>query len=178
MASSSEASTRTGRYIAQLTGYRAFMPAPPQPAVALTGELQALLSAADRALGRARWVGADAAEPGPLRLHVRAQGGGALQPDRGTQSSLQELLAADYCRAESRVSPVHRRRLNPRNNATCRRAPAKTRQPRQGCSNHAVGLRDKIRQPASGGALGCNRYRPLANCLLTGFLNDFLNDGE
>jgi hypothetical protein len=54
MASSGESSTRAGRYIAQPTGYRAFMPAPlpPQPALALSGELQGLLSAADRALGR------------------------------------------------------------------------------------------------------------------------------
>ncbi len=44
MASSAEASTRAGRYIAQPTGYRAFMPAPlpPQPALALAGELQRL----------------------------------------------------------------------------------------------------------------------------------------
>ncbi|HJS88338.1 MAG TPA: hypothetical protein VJ738_00045 [Steroidobacteraceae bacterium] len=43
-----------GRYITQPTGYRAFMPAPlpPQPAITLGGELQGLLSAADRPLGR------------------------------------------------------------------------------------------------------------------------------
>ena len=54
MASRQESSTRAGRYIAQPTGYRAFMPAPlpPQPAIDLTGELPALLSAADRATGR------------------------------------------------------------------------------------------------------------------------------
>lgn len=49
-----EAPTRAGRCITQPTGYRAFMPAllPPQPALALGGELQGGLSAADRALGR------------------------------------------------------------------------------------------------------------------------------
>jgi hypothetical protein len=54
MATVGEAPTRAGRYITQPTGYRAFMPAPlpPQPALALGGELQGLLSAADRALGR------------------------------------------------------------------------------------------------------------------------------
>ena len=54
MANNSEVSTRAGRYISQPTGYRAFMPAPlpPQPKIALTGELPGLLSAADRALGR------------------------------------------------------------------------------------------------------------------------------
>jgi len=43
-----------GRYIRQPTGYRAFLPAPlpPQPPLNLTGEIAALLSAADRALGR------------------------------------------------------------------------------------------------------------------------------
>jgi hypothetical protein len=54
MATGGEAPTRAGRYITEPTGYRAFMPAPlpPQPALALGGELQGLLSAADRALGR------------------------------------------------------------------------------------------------------------------------------
>lgn len=33
--------------------------------------------------GSARRLGAHPAEPGPVRLHVCAQGGGALQPDRG-----------------------------------------------------------------------------------------------
>jgi Fic family protein len=53
MAPSSDASTRAGRYISQPTGYRVFVPAPlpPQPAVDLAGELPALLSAADRAMG-------------------------------------------------------------------------------------------------------------------------------
>ena len=45
---------RAGRYMTQLTGYRAFIPAPlpPEPMVRLTGELQTVLSEADRALGR------------------------------------------------------------------------------------------------------------------------------
>lgn len=45
---------RAGRYIQQRVGYRAFLPAslPPDPPVRLEGELQALLSRADRALGR------------------------------------------------------------------------------------------------------------------------------
>lgn len=51
MATSGAALTRAGRYIAQPSGYRAFMPAPlpPQPALALGGELQGLLSAIDSA---------------------------------------------------------------------------------------------------------------------------------
>ncbi len=48
MASVGEAPTQAGHYITQPTGYRAFMPAPlpPQPALALGGELQGLLSSA------------------------------------------------------------------------------------------------------------------------------------
>ena len=48
-----ESTARAGRYVAQPTGYRAFIPEPlpPKPPVQLTGELQRLLSEADRALG-------------------------------------------------------------------------------------------------------------------------------
>ena len=48
-------STRSGQYIKQVTGYRAFIPEslpPKDPPVENTGRLQALLSEADRALGR------------------------------------------------------------------------------------------------------------------------------
>lgn len=50
MAIGSEASTRAGCYVTQPTGYRAFMPAPlpPQPALALDGELHSLLAAEAR----------------------------------------------------------------------------------------------------------------------------------
>ena len=45
---------RAGRYVLQPAGYRAFVPAPlpPRPPVRMTGAVQTLLSAADRALGR------------------------------------------------------------------------------------------------------------------------------
>ncbi len=44
---------RAGRYVQQLTGYKAFIPAslPPDPPVRLDGSLRSLLSEADRALG-------------------------------------------------------------------------------------------------------------------------------
>ncbi len=47
-------SKRAGHYLSQPSGYRAFIPAPlpPQPPVQIGGELQRLLSDADRALGR------------------------------------------------------------------------------------------------------------------------------
>jgi len=50
----SEFSARAGRYVTQTAGYRAFIPAqlPPDPPVQVTGQLQTLLSDADRALGR------------------------------------------------------------------------------------------------------------------------------
>src|SRR5947207_4417178 len=97
MASSAEASTRAGRYIAQPTGYRAFMPAPlpPRPAVALAGELQGLLSAADRALGRLD--GSVLTLPNPdlfVFMYVRKEAVLSSQIE-GTQSSLQDLLAAE-----------------------------------------------------------------------------------
>ena len=45
---------RAGRYMVQPTGYRDFIPAalPPTPPIQMEGELQSLLSLADRALGR------------------------------------------------------------------------------------------------------------------------------
>jgi len=45
---------RAGRYVNQSTGYRAFIPKPlpPDTPVRVDGELQVLLSRADRALGR------------------------------------------------------------------------------------------------------------------------------
>jgi len=97
MATGGEAPTRAGRYITQPTGYRAFMPAPlpPQPALALGGELQGLLSAADRALGRLD--GSVLTLPNPdlfVFMYVRKEAVLSSQIE-GTQSSLQDLLAAE-----------------------------------------------------------------------------------
>ena len=88
---------RAGRYIAQPTGYRAFSPAPlpPQPPVRLEGELQALLSKADRALGRLD--GSIQTLPNPdlfVFMYVRKEAVLSSQIE-GTQSSLQDLLAAE-----------------------------------------------------------------------------------
>src|SRR5690606_27223887 len=92
-----EARTRAGRYIAQPAGYRAFIPAPlpPQPAPALGGELQGLLSAADRALGRLD--GSVLTLPNPdlfVFMYVRKEARLASQLG-GTQSSRQDLPAAE-----------------------------------------------------------------------------------
>lgn len=78
-------STRSGPYIAQSTGYRAFVPAPLPPQARGRTDRRIAGSAFGRRprSGAARRVGADIAEPGPLCLHVCAQGGCTLQPDRG-----------------------------------------------------------------------------------------------
>lgn len=90
-------SGRAGRYIRQPTGYRAFIPAPlpPDPPLALHGELQSLLSQADRALGRLD--GSVLTLPNPdlfVFMYVRKEAVLSSQIE-GTQSSLQDLLAAE-----------------------------------------------------------------------------------
>lgn len=88
---------RSGRYETQPSGYRAFVPAPlpPDPPVALTGELAALLSTADRALGRLD--GSVLTLPRPdlfVFMYVRKEAVLSSQIE-GTQSSLQDVLAAE-----------------------------------------------------------------------------------
>src|SRR5690606_917065 len=78
-------------------GYRVFSPAPlpPQPPVRLEGELQALLSLADLALGRLD--GSIQTLPNPdmfVFMYVRKEAVLSSQIE-GIQSSLQDLLAAE-----------------------------------------------------------------------------------
>lgn len=92
-----EAEGRAGRYVRQLEGYRAFIPAelPPVPAVKLAGTLQRALSDADRALGRLD--GSVQTLPNPdlfVLMYVRKEAVLSSQIE-GTQSSLQDLLAAE-----------------------------------------------------------------------------------
>jgi len=89
--------SRAGRYQRQATGYRAFIPAPlpPDPPLQLKGELQTLLSQADRALGRLD--GSVSTLPNPdlfVFMYVRKEAVLSSQIE-GTQSSLQDLLAAE-----------------------------------------------------------------------------------
>ena len=89
--------TRAGTYQHQPTGYRAFIPAPlpPQPKVEVTGEFQRLLSQADVALGRLD--GSIQTLPNPdlfVLMYVRKEAVLSSQIE-GTQSSLQDLLAAE-----------------------------------------------------------------------------------
>jgi Fic family protein len=88
---------RSGRYQAQPTGYRAFIPSrlPPVPAIRIDGELQRRLSDADRALGRLD--GSVQTLPNPdlfVYMYVRKEAVLSSQIE-GTQSSLQDLLSAE-----------------------------------------------------------------------------------
>ncbi len=88
---------RGGQYVTQAAGYRAFIPAPlpPNPPLHLDGELHSLLSAADRALGRLD--GSVLTLPNPdlfVLMYVRKEAVLSSQIE-GTQSSLQDLLAAE-----------------------------------------------------------------------------------
>ncbi len=88
---------RAGQYVRQPTGYRAFIPAPlpPRPPLSLDAELTGLLSQADRALGRLD--GSVLTLPNPdlfILMYVRKEAVLSSQIE-GTQSSLQDLLAAE-----------------------------------------------------------------------------------
>ena len=90
-------SPRAGRMVQQASGYRAFIPnpLPPVPAIDLTGNVQALLSQADHALGLLE--GAALLLPNPelfVFMYIRKEAVLSSQIE-GTQSSLQDVLAAE-----------------------------------------------------------------------------------
>ncbi|MHB1798477.1 MAG: Fic family protein [Vulcanimicrobiaceae bacterium] len=90
-------SLRAGSYQRQPSGYRAFIPAllPPIPPVMIQGDMQRLLSEADRALGRLDGSVHTLPNPGLFVLmYVRKEAVLSSQIE-GTQSSLQDLLAAE-----------------------------------------------------------------------------------
>ena len=92
----SHTATRAGRYIRQLTGYQAFIPAPlpPDPPVHIES-LRSLLSQADRALGRLD--GSIETLPNPnlfVYMYMRKEAVLSSQIE-GTQSSLPDLLTAE-----------------------------------------------------------------------------------
>ncbi|MCU0707740.1 MAG: Fic family protein, partial [Pirellula sp.] len=95
--SSKTANDRAGHYVRQPTGYRAFIPKPlpPDPALVISPEVQVLLSKADRALGRLD--GSIQTLPHPdlfVFMYVRKEAVLSSQIE-GTQSSLQDVLAAE-----------------------------------------------------------------------------------
>jgi Fic family protein len=97
MSAANNMAGRAGRYVRQPTGYRAFIPAPlpPEPPVDLSGVLHDRLSEADYALGRLD--GAILTLPNPdlfVAMYVRKEAVLSSQIE-GTQSSLQDVLAAE-----------------------------------------------------------------------------------
>ncbi len=97
MNADSTTSQRAGRYVTQPSGYRAFQPTPlpPVPPLKLDGPLLASLSDADSALGRLN--GAVLTLPNPelfVFMYVRKEAVLSSQIE-GTQSTLQNLLAAE-----------------------------------------------------------------------------------
>lgn len=91
-----ERSGRAGRYVTQLTGYRAFIPEPLPPRdLDLAGEMTVALSRADLALGRLD--GAVDTLPHPelfTAMYVRREAVLSSQIE-GTQASLDDLVAAE-----------------------------------------------------------------------------------
>jgi len=88
---------RAGKYVTQLQGYKAFIPAPlpPEPPLVMDLEMQGLLSRADRALGRLD--GSIQTLPDPdlfVFMYVRKEAVLSSQIE-GTQSSLDDLLEVE-----------------------------------------------------------------------------------
>src|SRR5271163_4839270 len=89
--------TRAGTFVAQPSGYRAFLPAPlpPDPPIALEGELLSLLSEADIALGRLDGVVKVIPDPEFfVAMYVRREAVLSSQIE-GTQSTLEVELEPD-----------------------------------------------------------------------------------
>jgi len=89
--------TRSGEFAVQPGGYQAFIPKPlpPTPALEIDAEMQALLSKADRALGRLD--GSIRTLPNPdlfIFMYVRKEAVLSSQIE-GTQSSLNDLLEVE-----------------------------------------------------------------------------------
>jgi len=89
--------TRSGAFVVQPGGHRAFIPKPlpPEPPLVIDAEMQALLSKADRALGRLD--GSIRTLPNPdlfIFMYVRKEAVLSSQIE-GTQSSLNDLLEVE-----------------------------------------------------------------------------------
>ena len=86
---------RAGRFVQQATGYKAFIPAPlpPDPPLLYSGELQSLLSDADRNIGRLDALASMLPNPDLfVAMYVRHEAVLSSQIE-GTQSTLEDVLA-------------------------------------------------------------------------------------
>jgi Fic family protein len=86
---------RAGRFVQQTTGYKAFIPAPlpPDPPLTYSGELQSLLSDADRNIGRLDALASMLPNPDLfVAMYVRHEAVLSSQIE-GTQSTLEDVLA-------------------------------------------------------------------------------------
>jgi Fic family protein len=95
MATAEPGSTRAGRMIRQVDGYRAFIPAalPPDPPLAFDAQLATVLARAGTALGRLDGVAATLPNPELfVAMYVRREAVLSSQIE-GTQSTLDDVLA-------------------------------------------------------------------------------------
>jgi Fic family protein len=96
---------RSGRYIQQSTGYRAFVPTPlpPNPPLAFDGELITLLSDADRNLARLDAIAVQLPNPDLfVAMYVKQEAVLSSQIE-GTQSTLEDVLAFEIDHATLRA---------------------------------------------------------------------------
>lgn len=103
-----DANTRSGQYVMQPSGYRAFVPKPlpPEPPLMLSSELLMLLSEADRKLGRLD--GVTQVLPNPdlfVSMFVKKEALLSSQIE-GTQASLQDVLAIEESRLNDDTQEV------------------------------------------------------------------------
>ncbi len=85
---------RSGHYVTQPTGYRAFIPAhlPPNPAILIDADLALLLSRADQAVGRLDGIAETVPNPDLfVAMYIRREAVLSSQIE-GTQSSLDDVL--------------------------------------------------------------------------------------
>ncbi|MGH2762612.1 MAG: Fic family protein [Thermoleophilaceae bacterium] len=92
-----DTATRAGAFVQQSDGYEAFIPAtlPPEPPVEVDGDMLAVLSEADQALGRLDGVIQTVPNPDLfVAMYVRREAVLSSQIE-GTQSTLEDLLAVE-----------------------------------------------------------------------------------
>src|SRR6267143_122976 len=98
--------SRAGRYVAQESGYHAFLPKPlpPEPPIQTDNELLQLLSVADLAVGRLDGIAQNVPDPDLFAMYVNREAVLSSQIE-GTQSTLEDLLAVGL-NADTRSIPA------------------------------------------------------------------------